>query len=100
MLLIDVDEFKIINDSLGHTAGDEVLIQIGQRLKNSVRRADTVSRPRIGEVTGRPSDDDTLARLGGDEFTILLDDIRDLWQLEAILGRKTVETAAVRQEVA
>ena len=72
VLLIDVDEFKIINDSLGHAAGDGLLIQIGRRLKESVRRADTVSRPQ-----GRTNGDNTLARLGGDEFTILLDDIRD-----------------------
>jgi predicted signal transduction protein with EAL and GGDEF domain len=77
VLLVDVDGFKIINDSLGHTAGNDLLIEIGQRLKDSVRRADTVSRPRMNDVTNGPIHDDTLARLGGDEFSILLDDIRD-----------------------
>lgn len=89
VLLIDVDEFKIINDSLGHAAGDGLLIQIGRRLKESVRRADTVSRPQ-----GRTNGDNTLARLGGDEFTILLDDIRDPIEAVRVAERIQGELAA------
>jgi PAS domain S-box-containing protein len=93
VLLIDIDEFKIINDSLGPSAGDKLLIQIGQRLKMSVRRADTVSRPRLEGISEGRTNANTLARMGGDEFTILLDDIRDPIEAIRVAGRIQAELA-------
>jgi diguanylate cyclase (GGDEF)-like protein/PAS domain S-box-containing protein len=60
VLLLDVDRFKIINDSLGHVVGDQLLVAIAHRLETCLRPGDT------------------LARLGGDEFTILMEDIKDI----------------------
>jgi diguanylate cyclase (GGDEF)-like protein/PAS domain S-box-containing protein len=83
VLFIDIDEFKVFNDSLGHTIGDELLVQIGQRLRASLREADTISRQQ-GKVS---AEDDTLARFGGDEYTVLLEDIRDPSDAIRVAGR-------------
>ena len=72
VLFIDLDRFKIVNDSLGHLAGDRLITQVAGRLRGALRREDVVTRP---DATTPGSS--TLARLGGDEFTILLTDIHD-----------------------
>jgi diguanylate cyclase (GGDEF)-like protein len=69
VLFLDLDRFKVINDSMGHMMGDDLLVAIARRLK-------TCTRP-----------GDTIARLGGDEFTILLDDIEDEQEASLVADR-------------
>jgi len=66
VLFLDLDDFKRINDSLGHHIGDIVLQETGERLRNCIRSSDLLSRK------GITHDGSSLARLGGDEFTVLL----------------------------
>jgi len=76
VLFVDLDGFKVINDSLGHLAGDALLVAVARRLEGSVRASDSVGRYTSGVAT-EPLQR-TVARLGGDEFTILLPGIRDV----------------------
>ncbi len=76
VLFLDLDRFKLINDTLGHDIGDQLLNQVGIRLRNCVR------------------EDDTVARMGGDEFTLLLPEIMKA-EHAARIAQKVVE--AVRQ---
>ncbi|MEO1621485.1 MAG: diguanylate cyclase, partial [Cyanobacteria bacterium J06632_3] len=69
LLFIDLDRFKNVNDSVGHSVGDQLLIQVSQRLRKAVRPADL------------------LARLGGDEFTILIENIRTEKDVQTICDR-------------
>ncbi len=73
VLFLDFDRFKNINDSLGHMAGDELLVAMARRLEGCLRPGDTVSR------------------LGGDEFAILLEDVRD--QTDATVVAERVQSA-------
>ena len=69
VLFTDVDNFKVINDSLGHKAGDQLLVAIAERLKACLRP------------------EDTAARLGGDEFTILVEDVAGVGEVVQIAER-------------
>ena len=68
-LYLDLDRFKVVNDSLGHLVGDELLIAVSRRLESCLRPGDA------------------LARLGGDEFAILLNELGDVNQANAVAFR-------------
>jgi len=89
VLFIDLDRFKIVNDSLGHLAGDRMIIQVAARLRNALRPDHPGSSELSASVSGVDgiSPSYTLARMGGDEFTVLLSDIDDVGEAVRIAER-------------
>jgi diguanylate cyclase (GGDEF)-like protein len=76
VILLDLDRFKVVNETLGHAAGDRLLVAVGQRLLNSLRPGDTV------------------ARFGGDEFAMVLDPVADAEEAHRIAERIGAELHA------
>jgi len=96
LLFIDLDDFKKINDSLGHSAGDELLVDFGSRVQTCLREFDGGRRRVSGAI-------DTVARLGGDEFTVILTDLDEPttaeWLADAILDTAARPYHIAGQEV-
>jgi diguanylate cyclase (GGDEF)-like protein len=78
LFFADFDRFKLINDSLGHEVGDELLVAISERLSKSMRATDSVS---VSENSS------TAGRLGGDEFVIIADDLKNIEDVGRIADR-------------
>ncbi len=81
LLFIDLDGFKAVNDSYGHSVGDLLLVQVAQRLMNAVRASDLVA------IRSEDDSDACLARLGGDEFTVILGELESDQIVEMICER-------------
>jgi len=79
IMLIDLDRFKIINDTLGHQAGDLLLQQVARILESTVRSSDSVAR--------ESSENSTVARLGGDEFIVMLSHVHGAEDVQRVADR-------------
>lgn len=91
LLFLDLDGFKEVNDTYGHSSGDALLQQVSARLLNCIRGIDQVSRLST-------NDSEFVSRLGGDEFTILLDGLNDFSEA-AIVAHRVLEALAVPIEI-
>jgi diguanylate cyclase (GGDEF)-like protein len=76
VIMLDLDGFKVINDTLGHPAGDRLLVEVAQRLRSAIRRTDV------------------LARIGGDEFAIILDNAPNQPEVAIALALRIINTLA------
>ncbi|HBO12465.1 MAG TPA: GGDEF domain-containing response regulator, partial [Halieaceae bacterium] len=89
LLFIDLDNFKRINDSIGHGRGDRLLVEIAKRLAGELREDDAInyfSDSNADDVDPRDRNTE-IARLGGDEFTVVLSDVRDMRDVEGVAQR-------------
>jgi PAS domain S-box-containing protein len=75
VFFFDLDEFKKINDSFGHSTGDQLLTSVGKRLKKCLRQSDIIGRPGGVINLDQSNNLDYLARIGGDEFAFIIPDI-------------------------
>ena len=75
VIFVDIDRFKVVNDTMGHNAGDEVIVQVAERLKSCVR------------------DSDTVARFGGDEFVFILNELTDVIHCK-VVAEKILEVSS------
>jgi PAS domain S-box-containing protein len=113
VIFLDFDRFKVINDSLGHMAGDQLLVEIAQRLTCALQEGPPQSQPHshvrslaAGEpaappAPARPGRPHTLARLGGDEFVILLEGVRseqDAVDIAQVVHRAVEQPFAVHNQ--
>ncbi len=91
LMFLDLDNFKVINDSLGHAVGDELLREVAERLKGCLRQVDQVAR-------GGGEEAFTVSRLGGDEFTVIAEQLASA-EDAALIARRILDALEAEVEL-